>query len=357
MSRAARHHARRPAAPRRRPCPASNRSSRSPTLTAKTSVRNGFLKPLFGKRRCIGIWPPSKPRRAPWWPVRAFWPLTPLPDCLARARARTAADALAVAGGARSGPSTCAASFPWLSLIPLTRPSRPEPGAKPRESCRARRRCQATSLATPSLASPSPLMVRLCVLGAVDAAPDQRHAQLLGHGPTPGSRRGVLPRSSAAASALRSCWSASIVAWMTLCGFDVPMHLVRMSWTPATSSTGRTAPPAMTPVPALAGRRSTAPAPKCPCTSCGIVPPDERDLEQVLLRLLGALADRLGHLVGLAEAGADVAALVADDDERREGEAAAALDDLGDAVDEDDAVDELADVFVIDCHQFLFRSL
>src|SRR5689334_302878 len=30
----------------------------------------------------IGIWPPSKPMRAPWWPGRAFWPLTPLPDVL-----------------------------------------------------------------------------------------------------------------------------------------------------------------------------------------------------------------------------------------------------------------------------------
>ena len=130
---------------------------------------------------------------------------------------------------------------------------------------------------------------------------------------------------------------------MTLCGFEVPMHLVRMSWTPATSSTARTAPPAMTPVPAQAGLSSTRPAPKCPSTSCGMVPLDERDLEQVLLGLLGALADRLGHLVGLAEAGADVAVLVADDDERREREAPAALDDLGDAVDVDDAVDELAD--------------
>ena len=141
-----------------------------------------------------------------------------------------------------------------------------------------------------------------------------------------------------------------MVAWMTLCGFDVPMHLVRMSCTPATSSTGRTAPPAMTPVPALAGRRTTAPAPKCPCTSCGIVPPWQRDAEQVLLRLLGPLADRLRDLVGLAEAGADVAALIADDDERRERESPAALDDLGDAIDEHDAVDELADVFVVDSH-------
>src|SRR5262249_37958629 len=59
---------------------------------------------------------------------------------------------------------------------------------------------------------------------------------------------------------------------MTLCGFRDPMHLVRMSWIPATSSTGRTAPPAMMPVPGDAGRRRTRPEPNTPITSCGIVP-------------------------------------------------------------------------------------
>src|SRR5215470_7091602 len=44
-----------------------------------------------------------------------------------------------------------------------------------------------------------------------------------------------------------------------------------MSWTPAASSTGRTAPPAMTPVPGTAGLRKTRPAPKCPVISQGIV--------------------------------------------------------------------------------------
>jgi len=70
----------------------------------------------------------------------------------------------------------------------------------------------------------------------------------------------------------------------------------------------------------------------------------EGNLEQVLLGLLGPLADRLGYLVGLAEAGANIPALVSHDDERRKREAPTALDDLGDAVDEDDAVDELADI-------------
>src|ERR1700690_47136 len=39
-----------------------------------------LLKPRFGKRRCSGIWPPSKPLMAT--PVRAFWPLTPRPPVL-----------------------------------------------------------------------------------------------------------------------------------------------------------------------------------------------------------------------------------------------------------------------------------
>src|SRR4051794_37493455 len=56
----------------------------------------------------------------------------------------------------------------------------------------------------------------------------------------------------------------------------------------------------------------------------------ERNLEEVLLRLLAALADRFRHFVRLAEAGADVALAVADDDERGEREPPAALDDLGD---------------------------
>jgi hypothetical protein len=42
--------------------------------------------------------------------------------------------------------------------------------------------------------------------------------------------------------------------------FDDPSDLLRMSWTPAHSRTARTAPPAMTPVPGLAGRSMTTPA-------------------------------------------------------------------------------------------------
>src|SRR5262249_51826049 len=70
------------------------------------------------------------------------------------------------------------------------------------------------------------------------------------------------PRLRAMSSTLLSSLSAFPVARTTLGGFEDPMHLVRMSWIPALSTTARTAPPAMTPVPAEAGRKNTRPLPK-----------------------------------------------------------------------------------------------
>ena len=67
----------------------------------------------------------------------------------------------------------------------------------------------------------------------------------------------VLPRIFATCSALRSCLSASIVALTMLMGLLVPKDLVRMSATPASSSTARAAPPAITPVPSGAGSSTT----------------------------------------------------------------------------------------------------
>ena len=66
--------------------------------------------------------------------------------------------------------------------------------------------------------------------------------------------------------------------------------------------------------------------------------PDHRDAHDVLLGILDALADGLGHVTGLAQADADVAVAVAHDDHRREREAPAALVHLGDAIDLDDAL-------------------
>src|SRR5262249_25630627 len=72
------------------------------------------------------------------------------------------------------------------------------------------------------------------------------------------------------------------------------------------------------------------------------------DREEVLLRVLDGLRDGERHLTGLAVADADAVDLVAHDDERREREAPAALDDLRHAVDLDDTLLELACLGVFD---------
>src|SRR4029453_11232070 len=56
-------------------------SCRSPVRTSATSSRVGELNPRFGRRRCSGICPPSKPTL---WkpPERARWPLWPRPAVL-----------------------------------------------------------------------------------------------------------------------------------------------------------------------------------------------------------------------------------------------------------------------------------
>src|SRR5690606_37673874 len=77
-------------------------------------------------------------------------------------------------------------------------------------------------------------------------------------------------------------------------------------------------------------------------------PVHQRDPDQALLRPLVALADRVRHLVGLAEAHPDVTLAVTDDDERAEAEAPAALDDLGDAVDVDHPLLEILERVGID---------
>src|SRR5215207_9918618 len=82
----------------------------------------------------------------------------------------------------------------------------------------------------------------------------------------------VRPRRDATISGDSRSWSASTVAWAMLIALDEPSDFDRTSWTPAASSTARTGPPAMTPVPGDAGRRKTTPAAFSPCTGCGIVP-------------------------------------------------------------------------------------
>src|SRR5919112_2606164 len=69
---------------------------------------------------------------------------------------------------------------------------------------------------------------------------------------------------------------------------------------------------------------------------------DPRHAVEVVLGLLDTLGDRRGHLLGLAIAHADLAVAVAHDHQGGEAEPPATLDDLGDAVDGDHALDVVA---------------
>ena len=81
------------------------------------------------------------------------------------------------------------------------------------------------------------------------------------------------PRLAAISSGRFRLFSAATVACTTLIGLDEPSERDSTSLMPAHSSTARTGPPAMTPVPGLAGLSSTTPAASSPCTVCGIVLP------------------------------------------------------------------------------------
>src|SRR5207249_3849723 len=179
------------------------------------------------------------------------------------------------------------------------------------------------------------------------------------------------PRSLATRRWVVRCCNASIVARTMLCGLVEPRLFVRISRTPAHSSTARTGPPAITPVPVAAGLRRTRPAPWSPTISCGIVPPVsgtsiarrrmmevpltggtipheivgdraacERHFHHAPARGFHGFAHRLAHFVGLAGRDADPSLSIADGDQRVEPEAPAPLDDLGDAVDRDHVLDE-----------------
>src|SRR3954447_7273887 len=81
------------------------------------------------------------------------------------------------------------------------------------------------------------------------------------------------PRSAATSSGLRRSCRPAMVALTRLIGFCEPSDFDRMSWIPASSSTARTPPPAITPVPGEAGFRKTRPDPKMPVVWWVIVEP------------------------------------------------------------------------------------
>src|SRR5262245_29699285 len=94
----------------------------------------------------------------------------------------------------------------------------------------------------------------------------RRLRTLLGHRYAPTSSASSLPRNRATCDgSLRSIKPAN-VARTTLYGFADPSDFVSTFWMPALSTTARTAPPAMRPVPSGAGLSSTLPEPNRPTT-------------------------------------------------------------------------------------------
>src|SRR5204863_287527 len=76
-----------------------------------------------------------------------------------------------------------------------------------------------------------------------------------------------------------------------------------------------------------------------------------RNLDEILLRDLHALADRDRHFLRLARAVAHAAIAVADHHQRREGEVLAALHHLGDAVDVNHLFEEFALEILLSSHR------
>ena len=105
---------------------------------------------------------------------------------------------------------------------------------------------------------------------------------------------------------------------------------------PANSTTARTPPAAITPVPSAAGRSTTRAGAEMPDDFMRNGAVVQRHADQAFLGAIDALANRLGHFVGLAQAEADQPVMIAGDHQRAEAEAASALHDLRDAVDMDD---------------------
>src|SRR5262245_2637868 len=100
-----------------------------------------------------------------------------------------------------------------------------------------------------------------------------------------------LPRSRATIPGSLSIPSAANDARTTLCGLAEPSDFVNTLLMPADSTTARTAPPAMMPVPSGAGFSSTDPAPNRPSQGCGIVDP------LIGTRTSAFLADSIAFLI------------------------------------------------------------
>src|SRR6185312_4754327 len=254
--------------------PASKRSAIASRLTTSYSTRNGLWNPRFGTRRCSGIWPPSNPRLC-LKPERDFAPLCPRPAVLPLPepwpRPIRFFACLAPFGGRR-----------LLRFIALLPDFHQVTDLQDHASCRRRvRQLHRVADAPQAHALDDPRLVPVeadRALAERDRQPlaavllrrrllrGRRHYRV----PAGSSSR---PRSLSTLPGSRSSISPWKVARTTLWWLADPIDLVSTFWMPADSTTARTAPPAMMPVPSGAGWSSTCPAPKRPRTGCGTVVP------------------------------------------------------------------------------------
>src|SRR6478752_8841545 len=107
------------------------------------------------------------------------------------------------------------------------------------------------------------------------------------------------PRRAATVSGSSRERRASTVACTMLIWLEEPSDLLSTSWMPAHSSTARTGPPAITPVPGAAGRSMTTPAAFSPCTGCGIVPCERGTRKKFFLASSTPLAIAAGTSLAL----------------------------------------------------------
>src|SRR5579862_5240060 len=207
-----------------------------------------LVNPRLGSRRCSGIWPPSNPR---FWlnPVPACCPLLPrvdvlpCPDPMPRPTRRRA----------RFWP---AGGFNVLRFIGLLHHHQQMRNFLHHAAKRRGIRPFNDLVDFAQSERPHNLLV---LLGGADRTAYQFDFDFAFH--IRHILSSVKPRISATRFLSRSCSSALIVAFTTLCGLCVPIDFVSTLGIPAACTTARTGPPAMTPVPSAAGFSSTIPLP------------------------------------------------------------------------------------------------
>src|SRR4051812_35503432 len=283
--------------------PDSKRASRSPMLKTCVCVRNGsngidfFMcgPRSFRMRMWIGIWPPSKferdfePERepAPFWPRPEVLPVPePSPRPMRLRGLRLPGAGLSVCSPKSSvfsviDPHQVTDAMHHAArlrgVLDLDRlADAPQPERAQRVELLLVRAVLALDLRHLHDAGSSSAASTVPFAAPSDSVPTRPPSSVsVAARPPPRPRTWLIerPRSSATSSGVRRDWRPWTVALTRLIGFCEPRDLLRMSWMPASSSTARTPPPAMTPVPSEAGLRKTLPEPNSPVTVCVIVEP------------------------------------------------------------------------------------